>query len=327
MDNASKRTKNVKAVRERDGAAAPITARVALFIKLGEGGEWESSCIDDGALRLGYHEVPHSVASSGDWSRARQSFPQTTDPGVITRHVNQVRQFYEETETTLWITFHSDRLWWAFSKPEIKQLPDRSKTRPVIGKWCDTDVNGSPLIKGRLSGKLLAVQNFRGTICSVEEREYLLHKINGTTEKHVADAQAALEHLAEMLVPIIKKLHPKDLETLTDLIFRQAGWQRTGVAGEVEKDIDLDLLSPVTNERIAVQVKSKASLAVYRDFQSKFSDMRGFSRFYFVTHSPDASLERSVVDATDSFVLWGPAQLAQQAARNGLAGWLLDKAS
>jgi hypothetical protein len=242
--------------------------------------------------------------------------------------MNQVRQFYEEPETTLWITFHSDRLWWAFSKPVITQLPDKSKVRPVIDSWRDRDTNGNPLIKGHLSGKLLAVQSFQGTICSVGEREYLLHKINGTSEPHVVQAQTALEELIAALVPIIKNLHPKDLEILTDLIFRQAGWQRTGVAGEVEKDIDLDLLSPITEERIGVQVKSKASLSTYHDYQAKFADMRGFSRFYFVTHSPDKGLHAILTEASDkSFVFWGAEQLAQQVARNGLAAWLIDKAS
>ncbi len=113
-----------------------------------------------------------------------------------------------------------------------------------------------------------------------------------------------------------------------DLIFRQAGWQRTGVAGEVEKDIDLDLLSPITQERIGIQVKSKASLSLYRSYQAKFADMKGFSRFYFVTHSPEKSIQRNLVGTSDnSFVFWGVEQLAQQAARNGLIGWLIDKAS
>jgi hypothetical protein len=112
------------------------------------------------------------------------------------------------------------------------------------------------------------------------------------------------------------------------LIFRQAGWQRTGVAGEVEKDIDLDLLSPITQERIAIQVKSKASARVYRAYQEKFSDMSGFTRFYFVTHSPDSSLTAISSEANDgTFVFWGAEQLAQQAARNGLIGWLIDRAS
>jgi hypothetical protein len=63
------------------------------------------------------------------------------------------------------------------------------------------------------------------------------------------------------LIPIIKELHPKDLEIFTDLVFRQSGWQRVGVSGGTEKDIDLDLISPVTGERIAVQI---AAVTVFR---------------------------------------------------------------
>ncbi len=306
----------------------PIEAKAAFFIKLGPGGLWESDCIRDGTLRLGYLDIPHDLCVSSNWAQVRESFPEGSDPGSVTRHIGQVQKFYEEPETTLWITFHSDRLWWSFANPEIKQLPDKSKTRIVIGQWRDTDINGDTLIKGHLSGKLLAVQSFQGTICSVSELDYLLHKINGTSGPHVIRAQDALKSLIDALVPIIKNLHPKDLETLTDLIFRQAGWQRTGVTGEVEKDIDLDLLSPITQERIGIQVKSKASLSVYRSYQAKFADMRGFSRFYFVTHSPDENILASLAGQSDSsFVFWGVEQLAQQAARNGLIGWLIDKAS
>ena len=94
-----------------------------------------------------------------------------------------------------------------------------------------------------LGCKLLATESFQGTICSVSERAYLIHKINGTEEPHVQAAQHALDALIASLVPIIQRLHPKDLELLTDLIFRQSGWNRIGVVGGTTKDIDLDLLS------------------------------------------------------------------------------------
>ncbi|PMV81447.1 MULTISPECIES: hypothetical protein [unclassified Pseudomonas] len=300
----------------------------AFFIKLGPSGLWEKECIENGTLRIGYRDVPHQQCVDGDWEPARNSFPSDSDQGSVTRHINQVRQFYEEPETTLWITFFSDRLWWCFATPGISQLPDNTKTRAVAGQWRDTDINGKPLIKGQLSGKLLAVQSFQGTICTVRELDYLIHKIMGTSEPHIAEAQLAVENLVAAVIPIIKNLHPKDLETLTDLIFRQAGWQRTGVAGEVEKDIDLDLLSPITQERIGIQVKSKASASVYRSYQDKFADMSGFTHFYFVTHSPDSSLKAVATESSDgSFIYWGPEKLAQQAVRNGLVGWLIDRAS
>jgi hypothetical protein len=306
-----------------------IRAPRALYIKLGEGGGWEAECIRTGTLRFGYHHVPHQACLDGEWNdvdRALRTY--STDQGAITRHLNQVKEFYEAPADVLWITFFSDRLWWCFSRPEITVHANGEKTRPVIGKWQDSDIAGNALVKARLSGKLLATGLFRGTICSVTEFNYLLHKINGTVEPHVAVAQAAYEQLQKSLIPIIRALHPTDLEILTDLIFRQSGWQRVGVAGGVEKDIDLDLISPLTGERVAVQVKSSASPAVWRDYRQKFADMRGFSRFYFVTHSSNAGLHQEAAENDDpNFVLCGVEQLATQAVRGGLTGWLLDKAS
>jgi hypothetical protein len=305
-----------------------LNAPRALFIKLGEGGDWEADCIRTGTLRFGYHGVPHEACLEGDWNAvARALRKQSSDAGAVTRHLNQVREFYEAGEDVLWITFFSDRLWWCFSRHELTLHDSLEKTRPVVGSWEDKDLAGEPLLKGRLSGKLLALQMYRGTICGVSDLNYLLHKINATVEPHVAEAQAAYERLQTSLVPIIRKLHPKDLEVLTDLIFRQSGWQRVGVAGGVEKDIDLDLISPITSERIGVQVKSAASLAVWRAYQQKYADMRGFSRFYFVTHSANAALQQAASKNEDpTFVLWGVEQLAAQAIRGGLTGWLLDKA-
>lgn len=307
-------------------AKPSISAERAFFIKLGEKGGWEQDCLTDGVLRLGYGNQPHAACINGDWDSVRQSFNEASDPGSITRHLSQVRQFYEQPASTLWVTFVLDRLHWCFSTPAVTQLPDRSKTRPVIGQWRDTDLNGEKLIKGKLSGKLLAVQGFQGTICAIKEINYLLHKINGTSEPHVREAEDALENLAKALVPIIKNLHPKDLETLTDLIFRQGGWQRTGVAGETEKDIDLDLISPITNERVAIQVKSKVTKATLDEYRKIFESMADEKKFYFVTHTPLVSIDEELWDGK-RFVFWGPVELSRQAAKNGLAGWLIDKAS
>ncbi len=56
--------------------------------------------------------------------------------------------------------------------------------------------------------------------------------------------------------------------------------------------------------------------------------MIGFARFYFVTHSPDSSLAKISKESTDSsFISWDAEELARKTVRNGLAGWLIDKAS
>lgn len=84
----------------------------------------------------------------------------------------------------------------------------------------------------------------------------------------------------------------------------------------------------MTGERIAVQVKSKATGDIWRSYREKYADMRGFSRFYFVTHSPNKGLRREAAEADDpAFVLWDADKLAWHAVRSGLTGWLLDKAA
>lgn len=314
--------------QDRSQAPKLIQAARAVFIKLGEGGCWEAECLTTGTLRFGYRQIPHALCEAGDWSAVEQTTRGFSSGGAATRHVKQVRRFYEADKRVLWITFHADCLWWCFSEPEVSVLSGNDKSRRVIGAWSNRDLRGDLLLKGKLSGKLLAVQKFQGTICTVRERDYLLHKINGTSEPHVATAQAAFENLQKALIPIIKNLHERDLEIFVDLVFRQAGWQRVGVSGGTERDIDLDLISPVTGERIAVQVKSTAGASIWRKYRDTYADMQGFTRFYFVTHSPDDRLRREASDADDAdFVLWDAEQLALMAIRGGLTGWLLDKAS
>ena len=240
--------------------------------------------------------------------------------------ITQIRNFYEADETVLWVTFFGDRLYWCFSNPEITLLSDKTKTRPVVGHWRSTDVNGQPLDKGRLSGKLLSMQGFCGTICSVKEFDYLVHKINGELTKDNEEATEAVSALEQKIEKLVRQLHWKDFEILIDMIFRQAGWQRIGGVGEAEKTIDLDLLSPITSERYAVQVKSKANLAEFQDYQDAFADMQGYRRLYFVVHTPSAELESHAEDQLDDdFQVWLPQQVTRLAVRYGLVEWIIGK--
>ncbi len=213
---------------------AQIEASDVLYIKLGEGGTWEADCIRNGTLRLGYEDYPHDLCSQGRWDEVlAKALAQklTKNRGAATRAVNQVRLFYEAPQTTLWTTFYGNSLWWCFAAHNVKLDSDGTRLRQTMDGWHSKDVKGELLLKARLSGRLLAIQQFMGTICSVPERSYVLHKINGTDSPHIASAQTALENLQKALLPLIRNLSPKDFEIFTDLIFRQAGWQRTGVVG------------------------------------------------------------------------------------------------
>lgn len=173
-----------------------IKANKVLFIKLGQGGKFERDCIEkSNTLRLGYREVDHTLCLEQKWNKVHEYFTTEENSKTPTSHVNQIKQFYEEDEKTLWITFYANKLWWCFSKAEITLLPDKTKTRPVIGKWSDKDVNGKVLLASNISGKLLKTQGYRGTICNVAEEKYTLDKINNEQMKEVVEVEQAMSNL------------------------------------------------------------------------------------------------------------------------------------
>jgi len=78
----------------------------------------------------------------------------------------------------------------------------------------------------RSRSKLTKVGNFRGTICTVEEEDYLLRRINGIEQPVITRANEARKAMMAVAVEMIRGLHWADFETLADLIFARSGWQR-----------------------------------------------------------------------------------------------------
>lgn len=305
-----------------------INADKVLFIKLGQGGEYETNCIEkENTLRLGYGEVEHQLCLDGQWGKVHNYF--TTEENsknfVATSHTNQIKQFYEQDERTLWITFYANKLWWCFSKPEITLLPDNTKIRPVIGKWSDKDINGNVLFAGNISGKLLKTQGFRGTICSVPEEKYALAKINCKQLKEVLDVENALNELKSKLILLIQNLQWKDFETLIDLIFRQAGWQRVGQTGKTQKTLDLELLAPVTGETAIVQIKAQSDLNQFLKYQDEFAKMTDYDKFFYVVHTARPNL-RNYENETDTN-LYLVEKVAELTISSGLVEWVITKTS
>lgn len=305
-----------------------IKPKKVLFIKLGESGKYEKDCIEnDQILRLGYKEIDHKLCINRKWEAVHDYF--TTEENsrtfVATSHTNQIRQFYEEDEHTLWITFYANKLWWCFSKPEVKLLPDKTKTRSVIGKWSDKDINGHVLLAGNISGKLLKTQGFRGTICRVPEQKYALAKINCEQMKEVVEVEQAMNNLKNKLTHLIQNLQWKDFETLVDLIFRQAGWQRVGDKGKTQKTLDLELYAPVTGERAIVQIKSQSDLQQFEKYQDEFATMSDYDKFFYVVHSAKSSLAK-YENETDT-KLYLVDKIAELTIAAGLVEWVIKKTS
>lgn len=105
-----------------------INAEKALYIKLGEGGLWQTECIQKGTLRLGYNSIPHDLCISNSWADVLEEIQKhTSNRGAATRHLNQIRLFYESPENVLWLTFNADRLYWCFALGDVELKANRSR--------------------------------------------------------------------------------------------------------------------------------------------------------------------------------------------------------
>ncbi|MFA4980684.1 MAG: hypothetical protein WC589_24455 [Sphingobacterium sp.] len=305
-----------------------IFPKKILFIKLGKRGEWEKECIEKNqTIRLGYSEIDHNLCVKGNWDAVYDHFFDTleTRDFVASSHTNQVRQFYEEKNETLWITFYANKLWWCFARQDITLLPDKSKTRPVIGKWSDKDIKGNVLMADNISGKLLKTQGFRGTICSVPEKEYALGKINAEQPPELIAVEESLADLRGKLALLIKNLQWKEFETLIDLIFRQAGWQRVGATGKAQKTLDLDLLSPVTGERAIVQIKAESNLKEFRHYEKEFANLSNYDKFFYVVHVPKGDWKNQENETEVN--LWFIEKVTELTINSGLVDWVIKKTS
>lgn len=304
-----------------------VSAKKVLFIKLGNEGAWEEECIEKRqCLKLSRYEgACHKDYQSNHWDVVKKKF---VSVGISSKtasdYVRQIKEFYTSDNSTLWITFYKNKLWWCFASNIIKEYSDGSIEREIIGAWSDKDIFGRPLSTDCLSGKLLKTQGYRGTICRVEESEYLIRKINGEVMPEVEEAIATLSRLNHNLESLIKHLEWSDFELLVDLIFTNAGWKRIGRRGKTEKTLDLDLLSPVTNEKVMVQIKSKSNMKEFSDYKNTYSNMDNYDRMFYVVHTPDNELMNYTMNDGHVSVLCGH-KIAELAISAGLTDWIIEK--
>lgn len=306
-----------------------ISASKILFIKLGKGGEFEDECINNGYLKIDFREINHDTCVVKDWNKIVAHYQkENREPFVITSYIKQLKRFYFEPETTLWITFHNNKLWWCFAGGKIRLLSDNTKIRQTLNGWSDENISGKKLTSNLLSGRLLRVQGWRGTICEVKEKDYCLNKINNEVSLEITNAEKSLVKLKESVLVLLKKLGWKDFELLVDMIFRQAGWQRLEVLGKTTKSIDIELLSPVTGEMAAVQIKSESNLRQFKEYLDKFSGMNQYDKFFYIVHSPTNDLISHQQSLADLHInLYFGEKLSDLVINSGLIDWLMKKVS
>jgi hypothetical protein len=304
-----------------------IETETVKFIKLGRSGGWEERCIegDKPMIRLGFNNPHHQECLDGDWDFINRYWLKSKTQGKATETTNQIKYFYTEPTTTMWVTFYKRKLYWCFAKEEVIQLEDGSRIREVDGKWQSCNVNDEPLYVENLSGKLTNVQMFRGTICAVIEFEYLLKRINAIELPEVQTAKDSLNNLVSNIKPLIQNLGWQDFELLVDLVFSNAGWQRVATLGKVEKSIDLDVLSPVTGRRAFIQVKSQSSEDEFKGYIEQFKGMPQYDEMYYICHTGTLALEN--VELPNNVQLIGLDHMAHLTVNAGLVKWLITKAS
>lgn len=296
----------------------------ALFIKLGRKGKWFDECYKKKVLRLGYSDVAHEDILF-DLSSAVSKVYSEKVPKTVTSYTNQIRHFYESDESVLWITFHAQHLYWCFAEKDVYGIEDGDKEKKTIGKWSNESIDGKPLLVDNLSGNLLKTQGFQGTICSVSDFDYLVKKINGEELQEVTSVKEDLQKLEKSLSLCIQKLMPKDFEVFVDLIFRQAGYLRTNSIGGVQKEKDIELIAPVTGERILVQIKSETTLRQFKEYEAHFKEIKvsgSYDRFYYVYHSPN---ELNLHSDMEELEVWDLKKIAELAVSSGLVPWILNK--
>lgn len=299
----------------------------AIYIKLGRSGSWESECLERGIIRFGYKETPFESAQSGDWDTVWEFWHDNRgDAGTATRDLGQIRNFYEDGDDTLWITLSGGLLWWCFAKPGVQMHPDgHGPFRECVDGWKSTDIAGNKLSTEKLSGNLLRVQGFRGTICDVKAFDYLIRKLNHELQPAVEAATKAENEMVEKIMPLLRMLTWQDFELLVDLVFSNSGWRRVGQLGKTQKTVDIELMLPTTGERAFVQVKSAASKTELADYLGRLKEAALYDKMFFVWHTGDVG---EIVEADKANVaLIGPSQLARMVFDAGLTSWLRDKVS
>ena len=315
--------------RGREAEATVIQPSRVRYIKLGEGGSWEKECLENGIIRIGFGSAAPSrfaLCQSEQWDELARSFvAEGRDKGTATRHTNELRLFFEDAGTTLWITFMNERLHWGMldtSPPEPH--PDGDGVfRRISGGWRSTDLDGIPLTKDRLSGAVTKLAAYRGTSCDVDVSEYVVRRINGQKMPEVERALLASQEMEASILPLMRMLTPKDFELLVDLVFSASGWRRVGVVGKSQDTLDIDLVLPSTGERAFVQIKSRTTSAELADYTAKLGERADlYGRMFYVYHSGEpAPLEDPRV------TLVGPEELAAMVVEAGLVRWLIEKVS
>jgi hypothetical protein len=298
-----------------------------LYIKLGSGSNWADECFEKGIIRFDFSDIPNELFLSKDFGKIYERF-ETLEYSYHTtsKYLSQIKTIFNTDETTIWITFHEQKMWWCKATKKCFSGENNTKYKKVIGKWADEDINGNVLWESNISGNLTKTKGYRSSLCVPDAAEYAWNKIHAQQSQELIQFEKDYVALKKSTIALIQKLSWQDFELLIDLIFRNAGFQRLGHIGKNNKTIDLSLLHPLNNEKLFVQVKSSTEFSTYQNWKEEMmikEDEK--SSYYFVIHSPDVELSKYEELDTDKFSLWREKEISEMVLRFGLIDWLVQK--
>lgn len=301
-----------------------IAPKSVRYIKLGEGGAWEKECIEQGLLQFGTDSGnPETLqwAAEGRWNDLAASWRAVKSQATATRFTNETRFYFEAGPEDLWITFVGERFYWGFLEPGVPKpmQPDLSSVRRVRGGWRCVDRDGKPLLKSNLPGSITSLAAYRGTSCSVKAAAHVVRRINAELSEEVKRAETVRSELIDSLVPLIRRLGPRDFEILVELIFGESGWRRIDSTGGTRKLLDLDLELPSTGERAFVQVKARTNQAEFEAYAKQRKD-GVFNRMFYVYHTGAVTTDDEAITVIEA------TRLARMTLDAGLTDWVIRKA-
>lgn len=301
-----------------------INPKEVFYIKLGNNGSWNQECIKKKIVKIGFNDIDINDIKSEKWDKIHKYYSKRHGPWASI-YTNQIKNFYQADEQTLWIIFYNQKLWWCLAKKPIYVNSDKTKYKKTVNGWSSKNIAGEELLMNNLSGTFLKVQGFRSTICNVRESAYIINKINAEESSETVKVENDFNQLADSVGILIKKLMPKDFELLVDLIFRGMGCQRIGVVGGPQKTIDIELFSPVIGERYLVQVKSETNWNQYKDYRKRFLEHTSYDKCYYVYHTTNDKKLEDYIENEPDIVVWKLSDISKHTINAGLISWLINK--
>ena len=306
-----------------------------IYIKLGESGIWERDSIDNNKIRFGWKNIPLFLINNHEWNQIKElvdkDFQERGKKNGSTNDYNALYNICTSSDETIFITFNSGKMYWCTGNTSEVFEDDISKYIKTNHSWTCKNISGTRTFEiNRISGRLTKYQLFMGTVCKINnklnELDYLITIIEGNESKEYLDLLTARNNLRIALVPAIQNMIPKDFEILIDLIFRNSGWNRTSVLGEVMKFFDLVLEEPFTKKLHGVQIKSRTNLSEFNKYQNEFikNYSTKFESFFFVVHTPDVKIVNYRIE-DEKIKLLLSNEIADLAIDSGLVSWIMDK--